>query len=95
MTPLSMACQIGNVPIIKILLRAGAQVERPTINHLLPLYIAAQEGFQDAVLCLMAAGANVNAVNGSGRSTALHVAAISHGYTEVAQILQEQGVHLS
>lgn len=59
-TPLYMACEKGSWDIVKLLIRAGANVNQGNQQSVSPLHIAAQNGHLEVVKLLIAAGANVN-----------------------------------
>jgi ankyrin repeat protein len=99
-TPLVRAAKAVDVPAIKLLLAAGANVELPTVNGVTPLLAAAGVGSggldtrgryrsepqaAEAVKLLLAAGADVRARDKSG-NTALHAAA-SAGWNSVVSML--------
>ena len=56
-TPLSVAAVIGQVDIVKKLIKAGADLN---VGALTPLYLAANEGHTDCVKELIQAGADLN-----------------------------------
>jgi hypothetical protein len=99
-TPLLRAAKACDVPAIKLLLAAGANIELPTANGVTPLLAAAgigssgldtrgryrtEEGAVQAVKLLLDAGADINARDKSGTS-ALHAAA-GQGWTSLVQVL--------
>ena len=56
-----MASQNGNVPLVKVLLKAGANVNQTDTTHgCTPLYIASQNGDVALVKVLLKAGSNIN-----------------------------------
>ena len=67
LTPLSAAAQRGNVALLQVLLRAGADVNRSGADGLTPLTHAAQRNHLSAVQVLVRAGARVV---GSGSASA-------------------------
>ncbi|MGN0022858.1 MAG: ankyrin repeat domain-containing protein, partial [Elusimicrobiaceae bacterium] len=56
-TPLMMACDRGNIAIVKLLLTNGANVKVKDNNHWTPLQIANQHGFTEIASLLKQAGA--------------------------------------
>jgi ankyrin repeat protein len=99
-TPLIRAAKAGDVPAIRLLLAAGANVDLPTLNGITPLMAAAGNGSSgldtrgrykteaqavEAAQLLLAAGANVNARDRTGQ-TALHGAA-GWGYNSLIRTL--------
>jgi ankyrin repeat protein len=107
-TPLIRAAKAGDVPAIKLLLAAGANVDLATINGITPLLAAAGNGSSgldtrgrykteaqavEAAQLLLAAGANINARDRGGQ-TALHGAAGS-GWNSLIRTLAASRVDLS
>jgi uncharacterized protein len=107
-TPLIRAAKAGDVPAIKLLLAAGANVELSTINGITPLLAAAGNGSSgldtrgrykteaqalEAVQLLLAAGANVNARERGGQ-TALHGAA-GWGFNSVIRTLAASRIDIA
>jgi ankyrin repeat protein len=99
-TPLIRAAKAGDVPAIRLLLAAGANVDLPTINGITPLLAAAGNGSSgldtrgrykteaqavESAQLLLAAGANVNARDRGGQ-TALHGAA-NWGFNSLIRVL--------
>lgn len=81
--------------MVKELLVAGAKVNlvakgHPFLNGT-PLQVAATKGYQDVVKLLLAAGADVNAKDGS---RPLHLAACK-GHVEVAKLLLAAGANIN
>jgi uncharacterized protein len=90
-TPLLRAAKAGDIPVIKLLIQHGANVDLPTATGITPLMAATGVGSSgldtrgrykseaqalEATRLLLAAGASVNASDRSGL-TALHGAAVS------------------
>lgn len=63
---LNTASRAGDLPSLQALLRRGADVNGRSIHFKTPLMSAAEGGNGNAVLFLLAQGADVNAHNGSG-----------------------------
>lgn len=104
-TPFLRAAQSGDVILMRLLLRYGADHKIPTTNNTTPLMVAAGMGWVDgithewskqetieAVNLLLELGADVNAVD-NDRRTAL-IGAAFKGATEVVQILVDHGARL-
>jgi ankyrin repeat protein len=95
-TPLMRAVEKRDLPLMKLLLGRGADVNRKNLQGLTPLMAAAVEGSPDAVTFLIGAGADVNAQNNNGK-TALSLAEEIYnefrrpGQTEVVRILKAAG----
>ena len=83
--PLSLAAARGHTEVVKILLKAGADVNANDNHGLTPSHCAAGEGHPEAAKILLKAGAEVNAKDKNGW-TSLHWAAF-RGYTETAKVL--------
>ena len=60
LTPLSLAASVGDVAIVRILLEAGAVIDRPGANGHTPLHLAAEHGKAAVVEQLLKAGAKVD-----------------------------------
>jgi ankyrin repeat protein len=99
------AAQSGDVALMRLLLAHGADPKIATTNNTTPLMVAAGIGWVegvtnewgvkenfDSVRLLLELGADVNAVDGDGR-TALHGAA-HKGRNEVVQLLVDHGAKL-
>ncbi len=104
-TPFLRAAQSGDITLMRLLLRHGADPNIVTTNNTTPLMVAAGIGWVEgvtsewsarenleAVKLLIDLGADVNAADGDGR-TALHGAA-HKGRNEVVQILADHGARL-
>ena len=83
--------------VLKKLLDAGADANikwnkyGKYFNDTVPIQVAADNGFLESVKYLIAAGADVNALNQAGGSALLF--ACDHGYKEVAEALLEAGAN--
>jgi ankyrin repeat protein len=106
-TPLLRAAKAGDVPAMKLLLARGANVDLPTVRGITPLLAATGIGSTaldtrgrykteaqaiEATELLLAAGADINARDGSGQ-TVLHGAA-SWGWTGLVKTLAARKVDL-
>jgi uncharacterized protein len=106
-TPLVRAAKAVDVPAVRLLLAARANVELPTVNGVTPLLAAAGVGSTgldtrgryrteaqglEAVRLLLDAGADVRARDKSG-NTALHPAAAA-GWNSVVTLLAERNADL-
>lgn len=65
-TPLHQAAYANNVPVIELLLRRGADINRQSIDGCSPLHAAVQGGSTRAVLVLVEYGADLFIENESG-----------------------------
>lgn len=86
-TLLFIACQLGDLKTIKLLLDAKADVNLEAYSGCTPLHVVSNRGNIEAVKLLLAAGADVRWKNGR-RCTPLQMAQKA-GYHEVAKLLQE------
>lgn len=85
-TPLHSAAARGSEPIVKLLLRDGADVQSCNKEGRTPLHRAAQFGHTETVRPLIHAGASVNALDSDNRSP-LHLAALAgEGYIKAVKI---------
>jgi hemoglobin len=88
----------GNLRMVELLVRLGADPNAGTPGGRTPLYSVANEcqvsGGGNIVRALVRAGALVNAPSGAKRSTALHMAA-RRGNTEVARALIDCGADIN
>jgi ankyrin repeat protein len=104
-TPFLRAAQSGDIELMRLLLSYGADPMIATANNTTPLMVAAGIGWVDgvtfewgekqnleAVRLILDLGADVNAVDGDGR-TALHGAA-HKGRNDVVQLLADRGAKL-
>ena len=88
-TPLLLACENGNAPLIKMMMTAGADPNlSPTGEP--PIMIATRTGNIEAVRALVAAGAEVNSTETWRGQTALMWAAAGN-FSELVSFLIEQG----
>ena len=91
--PLHLACSIGNLDIIEMLLRQ----KECNLNQLLgsgtPLHVAAGAGNVHAVQLLLQNGAEIDCLDDCG-CTPLHCAA-QHGYTAVLEVLLMAGADVN
>jgi truncated hemoglobin YjbI len=88
----------GNVGIVELLLRLGADPNGKTSGGHTPLYCVANEccvtGGGNVVRALVRAGAHVDARSDAKRCTALHMAA-RRGNTEIAEALVDCGADIN
>lgn len=74
------ACRSGSLPVLELLLGAGAVVDQTDADQWTALHFAALHGWQEGIRVLLDKGANPNAVTAHG-STALQVSVASwHEY---------------
>ncbi|MGH8198752.1 MAG: ankyrin repeat domain-containing protein [Steroidobacteraceae bacterium] len=103
-TPLVAAASNGNFKVVRMLVEAGADVNRPNAEGTLPLEMGSQlrestagslhdDSYADIAQYLLAHGARVNAVDRTWGYTALHLAAM-HGRVKVIDVLLAHGAHI-
>ena len=91
-TALHIACHVGHLRVITLLLERGANINSTNIDGYLPLHYAASRGHQDIVKYLISKGANVNAQDWLMRTPAR--GATNLGDYESFMILAESGADL-
>lgn len=64
LTPLHIACIIGNVKIVRFLISCGADIDAKSMVGRSPIYEAVYYGNIDCVDLLIASGANTEPLNG-------------------------------
>lgn len=92
-TPLVMATYSSQLPIVKVLLEAGADIDDQAASGNTALMGVCFKGSEEAVQLLLDHGAAVNIQNELG-ATALIFAA-TYGHTAIAQMLLEAGADKS
>lgn len=88
LTPLARAVELGHLPIIRALLKAGADIEAGGVRT--PLFCAVANRHDPVVRELLEQGANVNAPSGELGTTPLMIAAAT-GNPEIVRLLLEEG----
>jgi ankyrin repeat protein len=88
------AVQANDLPAATAAILAGASVNQRGPLALTPLHIACGRGYVQMVDKLIAAGADVHALDSSMGASALHFAAES-GVTDVAQLLLDAGAFIN
>jgi uncharacterized protein len=94
MTALMKAVQKNDIARAEELIAGDANVDELDPNGDAPLVMAAYLGHDEIVRLLLAAGADVGAVDPSMRATALHAAAYA-GRTESARLLIAGGIDIN
>ena len=87
-TPLWVACYLGYLEDIKLLLDAHAKVNVKTYAGVTPLHVASQNGYIEAVKLLLAAGADIYWKD-CRDETPLQLAQ-QKGHAEIVMLLQEE-----
>lgn len=93
MTPLIYASSNGNIPLIKIFLREGANVNETDVDLSSPLHYAAKYSDYEVCKLLIDNGAYVN-VSCTLKTTPLHYAT-KNGKDDVAELLLENGANVN
>lgn len=93
-TPLLVGAYDGRLEVVRLLCRAGADVDRPMRNGATALFVAAQNSHDEVVHYLCSRGADRNAAMQPDGWTPLLIAA-QKGHLEVARCLCEQGAHVN
>ncbi|MCP4660430.1 MAG: hypothetical protein GY856_33935 [bacterium] len=88
LTPLARAAELGHLPIIRALLKAGADIELGGIRT--PLYCAVSKRHEPVVRELLDEGANVNAPS-EERGTTPVMCAAATGNPDVVRLLLDEG----
>lgn len=87
-TPLSLAAASGQVEVVRVLIDAGAKIDRPDARTA-PLLAAARSGRLEVVKLLLERGADLHASCYQGN--ALHQAAM-YGHQDIVKFLVERGL---
>ncbi|XP_064602641.1 protein fem-1 homolog C-like [Liolophura sinensis] len=92
---LCVACAIGNVECVSVLLKAGASVNHAG-NFGTPLMSACKDGNTQIIDQLLESGANVNLTsrNGNGQ-TALHISCLAHDNVDNIRTLIAHGANVN
>ena len=93
-TPLTVACSVGNVTAVPLLLQGGADPnQRNADQDATPLLCACSSDLAsvEVVQHLLGAGSHINAC-GLHDTTALHMATLS-GHTDIVQLLLQSGAN--
>ena len=86
MTALMTAINHNDILAVQNLIQKGSDVNELDANQDAPLVIAAYKGYTEIVEKLLAAGADITAVDPEMKATALHAAAYA-GRTDAAKVL--------
>ena len=82
----------GHMPILRLLLEQGANIDAATTDGGTALHHSALRGDHDIVLLLLDGGANMYAAAEDGK-TALHYSAV-RGHTSIVQLLLDRGANI-
>ncbi|GMI15726.1 hypothetical protein TrLO_g10264 [Triparma laevis f. longispina] len=92
LTPVMNVCEHGSVVVLKMLVKAGGDVNAVSVNGFTALIVASAAGNLDQVKFLLDSGAEVDAMHEEG-VTALMYAAAS-GHLEVVELLVSKGAEV-
>jgi ankyrin repeat protein len=92
-SPLIVAANNGDIPIVEILLERGAMVDIMKSGKETPLYLASEKGHTEVVRMLLEKGANVN-IESSHHGTPLYPAS-ENGHAEVVKLLLSKDKELN
>ena len=102
-TPLNIAAMFNNIDIVKLLVKAGAELDIANDDDETPLHTAVHRGNIKIVKFLIDRGANINTRDSIDRYTPLHLALSCPGeiedkstmkYLNIANLLIESGANL-
>ena len=94
-TPLICAAEAGDLPIVKLLLKHGAEVNLPDSSGLTPLIAAAGYGHPRVASALINAAANVNMVTTGSNGTDALAYAASAGGLNMVKLLINHGANVN
>lgn len=77
-TALYLAAYYDHIALVKLLIEAGADVDKKTTNGSTSLDVAAQNGHTSCVMALLRAGADVNLAFNDGRTPIYYAARFGH-----------------
>ena len=83
-TPLHMAAEGGHSHVVKLLLNAGAEINKLNKSGESPLLLAAKNGHVDIIDKLLAGGGEINMVNEGGESPLFLAAKFGHSDVVIA-----------
>lgn len=89
--PLHLACEIGNLEIVKALIEKGAYINDTRFDGLTPLYLAVLNGHNEVADFLLSRGAGIDIVGDLTKNkTQLHYA-VESNKTNVAKFFLDKG----
>ena len=92
-TPLTTACAIGSLCIVKALLKNHADINKCNRSSESPLFIGSSHGHMEIVKCLVSSGADINLRSNEGRSP-LFVAS-QQGHCAIVKCLLSSGADIN
>src|SRR5688572_24171173 len=88
------AASYGAIDIVRLLIAKGGDVNETKDGRRTPLMMAAVQGYEEVVVVLLNAGANINAREGETGATAL-TDAVRKGHVGVAKTLISRGADVN
>lgn len=92
-TPLQIACRVGNLDIVKLLIEAGADKEIKDVGRQSPLSIAISHNYIEITRYLIEEGADVHS-KGPNNLQPIHFAC-ERGNKEMIELLLAQGIDIN
>ncbi len=92
-TPLSLAADIGNADMVRLLIKAGAKKDSKDSEGNTPLHGAAQKGHAEAARELIDAGASLDARNNFGMTPLMY--AVLSGKNEMIRYMVDKGASVT
>jgi len=93
LTPLMFAAKDGHLEVLRMLVAAGAETNRPASDGITPLFFAISQGHVETVRFLLDASADVNQCP-DDNATALFLASMQ-GHASIAKLLVRAGVAIN
>ncbi len=90
-SPLINAIDMGDAPMVALLIDSGADIHERDLRGLTPLSRAVLSNYKDVVAVLIAKGADVNAPDGIGLTPLHYASMVDYADTEVVQQLLAAG----
>jgi ankyrin repeat protein len=90
---LDVAAQEGPLDVVELLVKAGAEVNKPDSHGQTPLRVAARNGRTDIVKFLLSKGAEVDTKGNDGATPLEHAA--SKGHLDIVKLLVEKGANIN
>ena len=91
---MNVAARRGYVPVVELLIAAGADVNKISSSGITPLFYAIVWGHADVVARLLAAGANVHKTCTDGAIPPLSIAA-AEGHVDIVEMLLASGADVN
>jgi len=93
--PIWVACEQNHAAVVKLLLRKGANINKPASDDgSTPLYIASQNGHEPIVSLLLKKGADINKATSNHGTTPLFIAS-QNGHDRIVNLLLQKGADIN